>query len=306
MATQKKGTSSQRSRSTAKKTNSSGKKSSGKGKGKQSQGPDLLSIVVVVIAVVLVIVVISKFSKENEGIETGNPTGGVTATGTVTPDAPTDVPDEITKAPEAGPTKPVTVAPTTTAVVTPAPTSVPTPTEKPMLTETEAKRIATKIVQLDTYSIELLDDHLMIDGAEYYAFCINDENGAALSPLLIVEKAEGTLLCYDLSGVVAPIEKFPLDKTETGGDGEKTLTAEEAKQILMGYSGAALGLAKEPSVYEMTVDDWTTLVEGKDCYGINLFETTDGRQRLRGTFYVVLDGSAVYSQDDVTGDFIKR
>lgn len=302
MATQKKKTSSQRNRGTSKKTNSSGKRSSGKGKGKQSQGPDLLSIIVVVIAVVLVIVLISKFSKDKDGVETGNPTGSVTATGTVTPDAPTDVPDEITKVPEA--TKPVTVAPTPT--VMPTPTPVPTPTEKPMLTETEAKKIATKIVQLDTYSIELLDDHLMIDGAEYYAFCINDENGTSMSPLLIVEKTEGALLCYDLSGVVAPIEKFPLDKTETGGGGEKPLTAEEAKQILAGYSAAALGLAKEPSAYEMTVDDWTTLVEGKDCYGINLFETTDGKQRLRGTFYVVLDGSAVYSQDDVTGDFIKR
>lgn len=300
MATQKKRTSSQRNRGTAKKTNSSGMKSSGKGKGKQSQGPDLLSVVVVVIAVVLVIVLISKFSKENEGSGTGNPTGGVTATGTEAPDAPNDVSDEITKEPEA--TKPVTDVPKPTAT----PTPVPAPTEKPMLTETEAKKIATKIVQLDTYSVELLDDHLMLDGAEYYAFCINDENGASMSPLLIVEKTEGTLLCYDLSGVVAPIEKFPLDKTETGGGGEKPLTAEEAKQILVGYSGAALGLLKEPSAYEMTVDDWTTVVEGKDCYGINLFEISDGKQKLRGTFYVVLDGSAVYSQDDVTGDFIKR
>ncbi len=300
MATQNRKTSSQRNRGTTKKTTSSGKRSSGKGKGKQSQGPDLLSIIVVVIAVVLVIVLISKFSKENNGVETGNPTGSVAATGTVAPEAPTDVPDEITKTPET--TKPVTVAPKPTAT----PTPIPTPTEKPVLTETEAKKIATKIVQLDTYSIELLDDHLMIDGAEYYVFCINDEKGTSMSPLLIVEKTEGALLCYDLSGVVAPIEKFPLDKTETGGGGEKPLTTEEAKKVLVGYSAAALGLAKEPSAYEMTVDDWTTLVEGKECYGINLFETSDGKQRLRGTFYVVLDGSAVYSQDDVTGDFIKR
>lgn len=302
MATQKKKTSSQRNYGTTKKTNSSGKRSGGNGQGKQSQGPDLLSIIVVVIAVVSVIVLISKFSKEDDGSEAGNLTGSITTTGTVTPDAPTDVPDEITKEPEA--TKPVTVAPKPTFA--PTATPIPTPTEKPMLTETEAKKIATKIVQMDTYSIELLDDHLMIDGAEYYAFCINDENGTSLSPLLIVEKTEGTLLCYDLSGVVSAIERFPLDKTETGGGGEKTLTSEEAKQILVGYSAAQLGLAKEPAAYEMTVDDWTTLVEGKDCYGINLFETSDGKQRLRGTFYVVLDGSAVYSQDDISGEFIRR
>lgn len=300
MATNNKKTSSRGKGGTTRKNTSSGKKSNGKNNQKQSQGPDLLTIVVVLIAIVLVIVLISKHSKEKNGEVGANPTGTATVTSTGTPDTPTPEPEQPTDAPNA--TKAVTNAPKPTATPTTAPTSTPVP----LLSETEARRIAEHIVQLEKYSIELLDDHLMIDGEEYYTFCINDENGEAMSPLLIVEKKEGTLLCYDMSGVVAPIESFPLDKTETGNTGEQTMTAEEAKEKLKGYSGAALGLAKDPSAYEMTADEWTTMANGVECYGVNFFEETDGKQRFRGTFYVAVDGSAVYSKDDVTGEFIER
>lgn len=264
---------------------------------KKSQGPDLLTMVVVLIAVVLVVVLISKYKKEKDGTTAGQPTGTASVTEAVVPDTPTPevTQDTVapTKAPTAGPDEEVTP-------------EAPTPTEEPVLSQEEAERIVRGIIQLDAYSVELLDDHLMIDGAEYYSFCINDASGVGLEPLLIVEKKEGTLLCYDLSGVVAPVEKFPLDKTETGTEGEKTLTAEEAKQLLAGYSGERLGLAKDVASYDMTIDDWTTMADGVTCYGINFFETVGEKQRFRGTFYVALDGSAVFSKDDVTGDFIKR
>ncbi len=262
---------------------------------KGNQGPDLLTIIVVLVAVVLVLVLVSKYKKEKEGGATPAPTGTVSLTETpddegqsATPETPTATP-VATKTPEADSTP-----------------EAPTPTEEPGLSEAEAKQIVDEIIELDKYSIELLDDHLVIDGAEYYSFCVNDENGVGMEPLLIVEKETGTLYCYDLSGVVATIEKFPLDKTETGNEGAKLLTADEAKKVLAGYSGERLGLAKNPSEYEMTVDDWTTMAAGTECYGINFFENVDGKQRFRGTFYVALDGSAVYGKDDVTGDFIKR
>ncbi len=299
MAAQNKKTSAGRKRQTTKKSSSSGRKNTGKNSRNQSQGPDLLTIIVVLIAIVLVVVLLSKYNKEQEGKETGNPTGTVSATGTVTPEAPTGEPVEVTKA----------VEPTKAASNTPKPQATPeppTPTEVPLLTQAQAEAIVKKIVQLEKYSIELLDDHLMIDGAEYYSFCINDEDGVSLEPLLIVEKEEGILLCYDLSGVVAPIERFPLDKTETGNEGSKVLAAEEAKKVLLGYSGERLGLPKEPASYEITVDDWTTVAEGTECYGFSFFENVNGKQKFRGTFYVALNGSAVYSQDDVTGMFIER
>lgn len=300
MAAKSNKTSARKKGGTTKKS-SSGKKTGGRNNQKQSQGPDLLTIVVVLIAIVLVIVLISKHSKEKgDDVNLNQPTGSATITSTSVPEEPTKEPDAQGGTPEA--TNAVTKAPQPTAT----PTVPPTPTPVPVLSETEARRIAEYIVQLEKYSIELLDDHLMIDGAEYYEFCINDENGEAMLPLLIVEKTEGTLWCYDFSGVVAPIETFPVDNTETGGEGDASMSAEDAKKKIAEYSGAALGLAKEPTAYEMTVDEWTTVADGKECYGVNFFETTDGKQRFRGTFYVALDGSAVYSKDEITGEFIKR
>lgn len=287
-----------RKRTTAKRGSSSGRKNTGRNSRNQNQGPDFLTIIVVLAAIVLVIMLLSKYNKEQEGKEGGDITGSVTATEAVTPENPAEEPGEATKTPE--PTKAVTNTPK------PQPTPEPTPTEVPKLTQAQAEEIVKKIIRLEKYSIELLDDHLMIDGAEYFSFCINDEDGTSLEPLLIVEKEEGMLLCYDLSGVVAPIEQFPLDKTETGNDEDKTLSAEEAKKVLTGYTGARLGLPKDISSYELVADDWTTMANGVECYGFSFFETVDGKQKFRGTFYVALNGSVVYSQDDITGEFIKR
>ena len=264
---------------------------------KKSQGPDLLTMVVVLIAVVLVLILITKYKKDKDGQEAGNPTGGAPVTEAVVPDTPTPEATPDTKAPTMAPTK----APDED--VTP---EAPTPTEEPVLSQAEAEQIVRTIIQLTSYSIELLDDHLVSDGEEYYSFCVNNENGEGLEPLLIVEKKDGTLLCYDMTGVVAPIEKFPLDKTETGNEGQQLLTEDDAMELLSGYTAERLGLAKAPSEYDMTADDWTTMADGVECYGINFFEETGGKQRFRGTFYVALDGSAVYGKDDVTGEFIKR
>ena len=302
MATTKKNTSSGRRNTTPKKgtsrSTSSAKKPTGKNQKKESHGPDFVTVIVVLVAVVLVLVLISKYRNENQDGDGGDPTGIVSVTGTSIPDMPT--PDGQPDTPAATEAVKATKAPEATA------TLVPTPTEVPVLSQTEALRIVNEIIQLENYSIELLDDHLMIDGEEYYSFCVNNEKGEGLEPLLIVEKKEGTLLCYDMSGVVAPIGKFPLDKTETGSEGRKMLTVEEAKTLLAGFTAERLGLAKEPSAYEMTADDWTTMADGTECYGINFFEDVNGKQRFRGTFYVSLDGSAVYGKDDVTGEFIKR
>lgn len=302
MATTKKNTSSGRRNTTAKKgtakSNSSAKKTAGKNQKKESQGPDLVTVIVVLVAVVLVLILVSKYKEEKQGGEEGKPTGAVSVTGTSVPDMPTPDGQPDTPKPTA------TTAPTKAPAVTATP--VPTPTEVPMLSQTEALRIVNEIIQLEHYSVELLDDHLMIDGEEYYSFCVNNEKGEGLEPLLIVEKKEGTLLCYDMSGVVATIEKFPLDKTETGNDGQQVLTAEEAKKLLAGFTAERLGLAKAPAEYEMTADDWTTMADGVECYGINFFEEVNGKQRFRGTFYVTLDGSAVYGKDDVTGEFTER
>lgn len=303
-AERKKGTS-QGGKQTSKKSSSSGKKGSGKGSHKEKSGLDILTIVVVVLAVILVVFLLVNYNKQKNkeqepGSLSGTPTSAPQATVTKTPggNVPTGTPAGQPTGTPAG-TPPVTQKPEDKK-------PTPAPTEPPMITREEAERIVRNRIEVPDYTIELLDDHLMIDGEEYYSFCINDENGTALEPLLIVEKKEGELLCYDFAGVVSPFSKFPLDKTETGSSGTDTISEEQAKKLLSGYSKEALGLAMEVSAYEMEVDSWKTVANGKECYGIDLIAAVEGKRSFCGTFYVALDGSAVYSRDDVTGEFMKR
>ncbi|MCH5273713.1 MAG: hypothetical protein J1E35_08565 [Lachnospiraceae bacterium] len=303
-AEKKKGTS--QGRSSSKKSSSSGRRSSGGNNHNESGGPDILTVVIVLVAVVLVIVLLINYNKGKNGDKepTNVPSGTPSAAATGTPGGNTPGGDTPTGQPTQEPPVP-TVGPTATQAPSGGNTT-PTPTEKPGFSAKEAENIVRKQIDEAEYTIELLDDHLMIDGVEYYSFCVNDKNGEAMEPLLIVEKTEGTLLCYDFSGVVSQFSKFPLDKTETGSSGMDVISEEQAKTLLLGYSKEALGLAKEVSSYETEVDYWTTIAAGKECYGINLFETVDGKKRFCGTYYVALDGSAVYSKDDVTQDFIER
>ena len=75
--------------------------------------------------------------------------------------------------------------------------------------------------------------------------------------------------------------------------------------MLKGLSKEKLGLAKELSEYdEITYDDWTTIVNGVSCYSLNVFEQSNGKMRLRGTYYVSLDGSQLYKLDGETNEFV--
>ena len=295
MATTTKKKTSQGRKNTTNKKSSSSKKGGSK-RQPEKEGPDMLTVVVVLVAIALVIVLLWNYNKAKN--ETENP--AATPTTAVTPEPTIGGGEQ--KNPETQPTE--------TPKATTAPTTAPehTVTPEPTISVEEARKIVIDNIDLEpgTYEMELLDDHLMIDGAEYFSFCINSQDGQAMEPMLLVEKMTGTLLCYDFEGVVSAFSQFPLDKTETGNQGVSDISPEEAKKVLAGYSKEALGLAKEPSSYDMTVDEWPTTISGKDCYGINLFESVDGKQKFRGVFYVVTDGSAVYSMDDVTGDFIKR
>lgn len=290
MAAQKKKTTVQGRKQTGKKQ--TGK--TGKNNPEEKSGPDLLTVVVVLAAVVLVIVLLNNYKKEEK--ETQTQTGKVTLT--VTP--------VTSKTPEQPSLAPSQVPAATKPPVTQQPVATPVPTSEPVLSVEEARRMIEERIEIEEFSTELLDDHLMIDGEEYYAFCVNDVDGETMEPLLIVEKKKGTLFCYDMSGVMSEFTKFPLDQTETGSTGEKTISEEEAEKILAGYSKERLGLAMEAASYEMEVDAWTTTADGRDCYGISLFEITNGKKRIRGTFYVALDGSAVYSRDEITGEIVKR
>ena len=294
-----------------KRTTSSAKKTTSRGKTKKKSTTSSdwlikLLLVVGVIAIVALLIGFYKQDKEKEtgGIPSSTPTPTAAPTLTMTPVVQPDANVSVTPVPtaEAEPTKAVT------ATQTPTQTKAPTPTEElvKQITAAEALTVLRKEIDETTYTISMLNDHLMLgDGKEYYMFCISDATGD-LEPLLLVEKETGVIKCYTLEGVLSDFSGFPLDKVETP---EKPTTSEISKEkaleLLKTVSKEKLGLAKELSEYdEVTYDDWTTMVNGNACYSLNVFELSNGKMRLRGTYYVSLDGSKLYKLDGETNEFI--
>lgn len=291
MAETKKRRTSGGGKSSAKRKSSARKPDSGrKGSRRNDSGPDLLTIIVVIVAVILVTILILNFNKEKKGKDTPDlsPTVSLTPGLTETPE-PTKMP---------------------TATPVPEPTKEPEVTEPPkedlFLPRGEAEELIRKNLDTSVYKVELLNDELPIDGKHYYLFCIDDMEGNTYEPLVIVEKLSGELYYYDpLTGTVSEFSGFPLDATEKQETGDTTITKERAVELVKGFSAAQLGLEKEPEHYQLEVDDWSSVVMAKECYGINVFEVTGGRTRLRGVFYVSYDGKSVYRQDSETNEFIE-
>lgn len=275
--TSKKKSSSSRSRSTNKKTNNS---------------PDMLTIVVVVIAIVMIGLLIYNYNKEKKGGADATPTPAAS----VTP-----IPTKETE-----PTK--TAEPTKAPTKTPEPTETaePTPTEEVILPKDDAKRIILAQIDASSYMVELLNDNLQIEDEIYYLFDICDLQGKMYEPLVIVNRKNGNYYYYDPNtGIVSEFDKFPLDETETAGTGGQSITKEEAIAKLASISSERLGLAKEVSQYRLETDEWPTIVNAKECYGINVFEEVNGKTRLRGYYFVTYDGTKIYKRDAETEEFIE-
>lgn len=232
----------------------------------------------------------------------------VTPTVTVTPTGVTAQPEATGTPGAAQPTGTVTpqptAAPTATATPVPTPTGMPTVTPIPAMTAEEAAEQIKKVVDTAKYRIELLNDHLDIDGTAYFQFCVS-ENGATLEPFLLVNKKDGSIHCYSVSGEVSDFVKFPLDAVSRPGTGEDgSLSVEEAYGVLCGYPKERLGLAKAVAEYDAEYDNELTLVKGINCYRINLTEVSGGKVRNRGEFYVSVDGTACYTIDNDLNDFV--
>ena len=85
-------------------------------------------------------------------------------------------------------------------------------------------------------------------------------------------------------------------KTPTGTEpteAPKNLTAAAAVEKLKGLSAAKLKLPADPSKYTYEPDDWTSVIEGKECVCVNVL-SADG---LRvGVYYVAVDGSKIFRE----------
>lgn len=311
-------------KNTNNKTNKSGKtQSSGKSTRKKKNSSDdtmkfLLVLVIAGIAIALIFFSRSKEDDTSGSKITGTPTPTVEAGLTEAPEDtvvptptvnPTEepAPDNVaTATPEAEPT--ATPVPT----ATPAPTNTPTPTPTPALSATEAKKVVTDKVDTSVYDVQMINENLSVGNGSYYQFGAI-KNQEFVSPFLVVSKADGSLHFYDSTeGTVYDFTTFPL-KTEATPtptpeptpEPSKTLTAAEAYEVLCTYSKDALHIAKEVKEYDAEYDNELTLINGVDCYRINLSEFSNGKVRNRGEFYVSVDGTKCYYIDSDTNEFVQ-
>jgi len=309
-------------KNTSKNTNKSGKNSRKK---KNSSDDTMKFLLVLIIAGIAIALIFFSQSKDNPagGQLTGTPTPTVEAGKMETPEptatsVPTATTVPVEHTPE--PTKEPTIAPeatntpiptnTPTATPTPAPTNTPTPTPTPALTATEAEKIVKAKVDTSVYDIQLINENLKVGNDRYYQFGAI-KNQEFVSPFLVVNMADGSLHFYDSTeGTVFDFTKFPL-KEEAAPTATPTpvpvgkLTAKEAYEVLCSYSKEALHIAKEVKEYDAEYGDELTLINGIDCYRINLSEVSNGKVRNRGEFYISVDGTKCYYINSDTNEFVQ-
>lgn len=206
---------------------------------------------------------------------------------------PTLAPTPIAMTPAPG----VTITPTIT------PTFSPTPTPAVLLTLEEAEAKLKEKIDSTKYTYVLSDDNLNIEGKVYYIYVIF-EGDLELQPAILVDAKDGTLFYYDVDGNVTEFTRFPVDKTESISSGEHEISIQSALVLLQKMKKEKLGLANNLSKYTIVADEWTTIINGDECYCFNVFEGSEAGQ-LADRFYVSTSGTAIYKIDDVYGEFIK-
>ena len=211
----------------------------------------------------------------------------------------------------------LTVAPTDAVLLTPTiePTKEVEPTKEPTLTPTPTPAIsidqAFDIVEdkVNNYNIQLINDHLRIGNHEYYQFGAIEKQ-EFLYPFLVVDKSDGIVYFYDSNDqtvfdfTIFPIVQQSLATPTPTKVEKKELTAKEAYEVLCTYSKENLKIAKEVTAYDAEYGNELTLIDGNQCYRINLSEVSGGKVRNRGEFYISVDGTKCYYIDSDTNEFI--
>ena len=287
-----------------KKNTSSRNSRSGRGSRRSREdGPDFLTIAIIAVGLIFCIILLVNWKREQDLQKKSDPTPLPAPTAATQPkDEKKNPSKDIQVTPATEPTKPLT------AELTPTPVPIeatPFPTEEIKLSASQATEIVNAHIDTTLFFAELVDDDLQLEGAGYYFFVVNNGEGTIVEPLLVVNRKSGEMFCYNPEGgeLLTPFVKFPLDPITDGQDERKEITAAEAEQILMRLTSVQLGLDKELSAYTLETDEWPTTAKGCVCYGINILEEDNGKQRYRGTFYVPYDGNRIFGRNQETDDF---
>ena len=206
---------------------------------------------------------------------------------------------------------------TTSSEVTSAPTEHPTPTPEAESTtaETTAEPVTKKQLSEDEAFVKLIEkidpnDYTVASAGEYFyedrsyfRYTIS-KDGEMISDVL-VDRESGELFYLNSDNVIAEFDKFPPDQAQpVTQPSDGTITQDEALALLKKINKETLKLPADLTEYTIQFDDWTTMVNGKECYGVNAFADLGSRKQLMGVYYVAVDGRAMYTLDEETGEFL--
>lgn len=174
------------------------------------------------------------------------------------------------------------------------------------ISSTEAIQMILDEIGDTGYTIELLNEEFTFEKNKYYLYQVFD-GATKIEPKLIVDKKTKEILCYKLDETTASFQEFPLytDQADTSENSVNEFTKEDALDQLTKLSAKELGLPAKLKGYSIVFDDWTTNVNGVDCYGINAYSKVDGKFVNMGLFYVATDGSVMYKFDSQLDDFVQ-
>lgn len=308
--------------------NNHGGRQSGTPKKKKNKSGDwltnlfLILLVVTIIVLLLIYVTGQKKPKDQEELPPASPTPTIAVPVTPEP-TPTqeDKPDEpintekpvptkgyekeetvITPTPFATPESSVSPQPTEElSTPTPEPTTqeeMPQPTqdaeEEPPVSMEEAEKIIQDAFWEagEDYRFVLSDRDLTLDSEVYYCYKVYYRNKAEDYSVLVARK-NGRMYYYN-DGV-----KTDYDGLLRDPEGAE-INEEQAKELLSDIPAESLMLPAPLEECNLSLDNWKTVVDGADCYCLNVFYNNV----LAGSIYFTELADKVYYLDEF-GEFVK-
>jgi len=157
-------------------------------------------------------------------------------------------------------------------------------------------QMLVNVITPNYFTIELKDDSFAYDDSFYYMYTVTNTNNNQVDQI-IVDMYTGKILCYT-GGKASDFEEFLFENIiSDSSDSNNGLSQSEATTLLTSISYEVLGLEKPITEYSLVYDEYTSHIEGKESYCINVYSKEGGTQVGMGAYYVALDGSSVYCYD---------
>lgn len=84
----------------------------------------------------------------------------------------------------------------------------------------------------------------------------------------------------------------PSNPTDTPTPTPEPTLQDNARKVMQSVSKSKLKLSKEFSEYRAEIDDYTSIIKGTECVGVNVLEST----QLVGIYWVAVDGSVIFRE----------